>query len=209
MKPHDKHNAKELHLHDSHFAYPSQDKDEFEQLCQLVRDARPHAMMEVGSRHGRSLLRLAEAGMPTLRRVLSVDLPEAAWGKTGSGSALQDCAAHLASRGLDVQLLLADSHGPEAKALAEKERDSLDFLFLDGDHTYEGLKKDFLWFSPCVRRGGIVAFHDVCAPDGLHSKGKEMGVPRFWHEIREAYPEQTRVFQGPGSILGIGILVIA
>jgi len=37
----------------------------------------------------------------------------------------------------------------------------LDFLFIDGDHTYEGVKRDFEMYSPLVRNGGIIAFHDI------------------------------------------------
>lgn len=196
-------------MQDLHYAYPPQDKREFESLCQLVRDLKPRAMMEIGSRHGRSLLRLAEAGMPTLRKVVAIDLPDAAWGVSGSAKALKDCAAHLSTRGIDVSLCLADSHGPEAHQLSITYRDSLEFLFLDGDHTYEGLRNDFLWFAACVRRGGIIAMHDVCAPPGLSSKGAEMGVPKFWAEIVAAYPGQTSVLHSAGSVLGIGILVVA
>jgi len=36
-----------------------------------------------------------------------------------------------------------------------------DFLFIDGDHTYEGVEGDFEMYSPLVRRGGIIAFHDI------------------------------------------------
>jgi len=34
------------------------------------------------------------------------------------------------------------------------------FLFIDGDHSYEGVKADFEAWSPYVVVGGIVAFHD-------------------------------------------------
>lgn len=37
----------------------------------------------------------------------------------------------------------------------------LDFLFIDGDHSYEGAKSDFQAYSPLVRDGGIVGFHDI------------------------------------------------
>jgi predicted O-methyltransferase YrrM len=36
-----------------------------------------------------------------------------------------------------------------------------DFLFIDGDHTYQGVKQDFQMYSPLVKKGGIVAFHDI------------------------------------------------
>lgn len=37
----------------------------------------------------------------------------------------------------------------------------IDFLFIDGDHRYEGVKNDFEKFSPLVRSGGAVGFHDT------------------------------------------------
>ena len=35
------------------------------------------------------------------------------------------------------------------------------FLWIDGDHTYEGAKADFDGFSPFLAKGGVVAFHDA------------------------------------------------
>ena len=37
---------------------------------------------------------------------------------------------------------------------------SLDFVFIDGDHSYEGVKLDILNFLPKVRPGGLIAGHD-------------------------------------------------
>jgi predicted O-methyltransferase YrrM len=35
------------------------------------------------------------------------------------------------------------------------------FLFIDGDHTYQGAKIDYSLFAPFLADGGIIAFHDV------------------------------------------------
>jgi predicted O-methyltransferase YrrM len=40
----------------------------------------------------------------------------------------------------------------------------IEFLFVDGNHKYEGVRKDLEWI-PLVKRGGIVAFHDYGRPD--------------------------------------------
>ncbi len=39
----------------------------------------------------------------------------------------------------------------------------VDFLFIDGAHDYENVKKDFELWSPFLKKGGIIAFHDANA----------------------------------------------
>jgi predicted O-methyltransferase YrrM len=36
----------------------------------------------------------------------------------------------------------------------------IDFLFIDGDHTYEGVKKDWDLYSKIMNPQGVVVFHD-------------------------------------------------
>ena len=42
--------------------------------------------------------------------------------------------------------------------------ESLDFIFIDADHSYEGALRDFKQFWPKVRNGGIFAGHDLNIP---------------------------------------------
>jgi len=37
----------------------------------------------------------------------------------------------------------------------------IDFLFIDGDHSYEGVKKDFELYSSIVNDNGIIVIHDT------------------------------------------------
>jgi len=37
----------------------------------------------------------------------------------------------------------------------------IDFLFIDGDHSYEGVKKDFELYSTIVNDNGIIVIHDT------------------------------------------------
>lgn len=57
----------------------------------------------------------------------------------------------------------------------------LDFLFIDGDHSYEGVKKDFDMYSPFVKKGGIIAFHDVVISERHHSRNVYVG--EFWKDL--------------------------
>lgn len=54
--------------------------------------------------------------------------------------------------------------GREALLLAEEEgMSSVDFIFIDGDHSFEGLREDWELWAPTIRGGGIVALHDSCS----------------------------------------------
>ncbi len=37
----------------------------------------------------------------------------------------------------------------------------LDFIFIDGDHSYEGVKKDFELYSQIMSENGIITIHDT------------------------------------------------
>jgi predicted O-methyltransferase YrrM len=41
--------------------------------------------------------------------------------------------------------------------------DLVDFVFIDGDHSYEGLQGDWEAWSPLVTPSGCVALHDSCS----------------------------------------------
>ena len=47
--------------------------------------------------------------------------------------------------------------------LAKQWREPIRVLWIDGDHSYKGTKRDFELFRPFLSEGAIVAFHDVLA----------------------------------------------
>jgi len=53
------------------------------------------------------------------------------------------------------------------KAAVEFENDSLDFCYIDGDHSLDGIYQDMHAWTPKVRVGGIIAGHDY--KDGRNS----------------------------------------
>ena len=54
----------------------------------------------------------------------------------------------------------------------------IDALFIDGDHEYSCVKRDFERFSPFVKEGGVVLFHDIVFP-GVEKFTGELGVEKF------------------------------
>lgn len=46
------------------------------------------------------------------------------------------------------------------EALCDIADESLDFVFIDADHTYDAVKEDINGWTPKVRKGGVVSGHD-------------------------------------------------
>ena len=72
-------------------------------------------------------------------------------------------------------------------------------MFIDGDHTYEGVKKDFKMYKTLVRKNGLIAFHDI--------NSETMGVFHFWREIKKRYKYEEIVRDRDFKEEGIGILI--
>ena len=56
--------------------------------------------------------------------------------------------------------------------------DKVDFLFIDGDHSYKSVLADWLIYSPLVRQGGMIVFHDTNLSE------ENGGVIRLIDELR-------------------------
>ena len=52
-------------------------------------------------------------------------------------------------------------------------REPLDFIFVDGEHSYAGLQSDWTLWAPRLGAGGIIALHDSRSLPGrsLHDNG--------------------------------------
>lgn len=90
-----------------------------------------------------------------------------------------------------VWALRADSHHPFTLALLEEIE--FDLIFIDGDHTYEGVRQDWLDYSSLVTLGGVVVLHDIVK----HRPEQACEVDRLWTELcvagRETYEFITPV----------------
>lgn len=145
--------------------------------------AGPHArVVEIGSLYGGTLF--FWSFLPAIETLVSVDVPsDAAHVADAVRDARRSWPDWLADRVtfVDVQ---ADSHDPSTVQLVRDEVGTVDFLFVDGDHRYDGVRADWLAWSPLVRPGGIVAFHDTVPNGDRH----EPGVVRWVGELRHQLP---------------------
>lgn len=61
----------------------------------------------------------------------------------------------------------------------------VDFLFIDGDHSYEGAKADFINYMPFLKKGHFCALHDIL--DTPHHRQWGCRVDILWNEIKNQF----------------------
>ena len=132
--------------------------DEAAFIYRLVRDTQPRTAVEIGRFRGGSTFLIAAALGEGVLHSYDVDTRQG-----HSGTELdRELAAALERYGLTqkVRLHVHDSRTAEPPAA------SIDLLFVDGDHSEEGVRADFDRWSPLLTPGGHLLFHDaVDAPD--------------------------------------------
>lgn len=67
---------------------------------------------------------------------------------------------------------------------AQFKKETFDILHIDGDHSAQGVRKDWNNYAPVVKKGtGLIIVHDVVT----HDK-KEWGVAEFWDDTLSQLP---------------------
>jgi 23S rRNA U2552 (ribose-2'-O)-methylase RlmE/FtsJ len=167
-------------------------------------------VVEIGTAQGGTLGALCEIAADDAL-VVSIDLPGGDKDEVSEDDKYgkRDIAKMVgyAKPGQRVEFLQADSHRSSTRATLEHilEGRLIDLLFIDGDHSYQGVKADFELYLPLVAPTGLIGLHDIAT----HIvQGVE--VDRFWAElktrfnVRECiYPKENRSW---GSWAGIGIV---
>jgi predicted O-methyltransferase YrrM len=183
---------------------PAQVREEFLSLLKILQNMNLKKLLEIGTARGGTLFLFSRIANYDAT-IISVDLPG---GMFGGGYPKWKIPLYksFAIKNQRIYLIRADSHNPKTlnKVKEILKEGKLDFLFIDGDHTYEGVKKDFEMYSPLVRNGGIIAFHDI-VPGPPEIVG---GVPNFWNEIKQKFRYLEIVKNWNQGGYGIGILYV-
>jgi predicted O-methyltransferase YrrM len=176
---------------------PVQRPAEITRLLKLIVEEGPQRIVEIGTAAGGTLFLLATFA-PDDARIMSIDLPE------GYAARKVPLYRKFAREGQRVDLLRADSHAATTVDAVREwlGEESLDLLFIDGDHRYDGVAMDTQLYTPMVRAGGLVVFHDI-VPGAPESVG---GVPDFWRQVRARSDDVTEIvesWQRGGFGLGV------
>lgn len=181
---------------------PQQVPEEMVGLFEMVSRLQPKSALEIGTCTGGTLFMTCQVADPCAT-VVSVDLPGGRFGR-GYLWPRKFVYRRFAKDNQALHLLRKDSHDRKTLALIRSllGGELLDFLFIDGDHTYDGVRADFEMYAPLVRKGGLVAVHDIAK----HPPQVECEVDRFWNEIKQQYPHTEIVKDPQQGWAGIGVL---
>ncbi|WP_363169252.1 class I SAM-dependent methyltransferase [uncultured Lamprocystis sp.] len=173
------------------------------EICALldrVRFLQPKVVLEIGTANGGTLFMFTRVAAEDAV-LISIDLPGGAFGG-GYPRWRAPLYRRFALPRQSLYLLRGDSHSQAIISALKQLLNgrSIDLLFIDGDHTYAGVRSDHEVLSPLVRHGGLVALHDIHPiADGVTE------VPRYWCELRHAVGGVEVIADADQQGSGIGL----
>lgn len=172
-----------------------QKRTEIIALAKAVAALEPQTILEIGTARGGTLLVWSSLAA---RRVISCDLVH----RPAQKPLLE--ALPPPGSGCRVTLLTGNSHdaGFKQRVAQELAGEKVDFLFIDGDHTVDGVAADYNDYKEFVRPGGLIAFHDIIENQPL----PDNQVFHFWKQVKPGKTVEEFV-DDPGQCgFGIGII---
>lgn len=180
---------------------PNQKKVEIVWLLRLLEEMRPEVVLEIGTDRGGTLFLWTRVASPDAL-LLTVDIRKMV-GRLGKLSPFALVRKSFERERQRIELVDGVDSGREdtvdrlSRLLGGR---PVDFLFLDGDHRLESVRRDFELYVPLVRPGGVVALHDISPRTTPDTEG----TAAFWAELKGRFPTQEKVADGSGGY-GIGV----
>ncbi len=155
-----------------------------QRLAELIARHQVHTVLEIGSCYGASACWFAR--QPGIERVTCIDLWYAIPQHGIPANIFDIFLANIEAAGVrgKIRPVVGDSHSPILRRFHPA-----DLIYLDGDHTYEGVRQDIEMYGPIARKVLCGDDYDVNLPsvagviravDELIPQRKTWG--RFWWE---------------------------
>ena len=183
-----------------------QDPSELSDLLHMFRKLKPERVLEVGSLYGGTLWCWIN-NMATGGLVVSVDM--IANNKIHKqGDILDDrklWAGWAETAKVELITLIGNS-GKTTIIQSVEEYSPFDFIFIDGGHEYKTANNNYEIYWPMLRKGGIMAFHDIGSSD---ENVNNIDVGRWWRDMRQMHRFEGKVIDivARQGRWGIGVLI--
>lgn len=168
---------------------------EIENLQLQVAKSNPKVIVEIGTANGGTLARWFE--IPSVETVISVDYPVGIHGGQGFEERTYVISDSIEQANLTKKEFYPVNGDSRHPYLVNRINELLngrkiDFLFIDGDHTYDGVKGDFNIYKQFVSEDGLVGFHDII--DSRFHREEGCFVANFWNELKLEYGSQEFIY---------------
>lgn len=179
---------------------PIQKREEILGLGNLVEELEPKYIIEIGTAKGGSLFVICRSA-PDDATIISIDLP---FGRNGGGYPKwkEKYYSKFAKPGQKLHLLRGNSQSEAAFEEVKRilNGNKVDFMFVDGDHSYNGVKADYLKYKELLSDKGAICFHDI-----LENRfDPTIDVARFWNELEGEKSEIVEDYEQGNA--GIGVI---
>jgi predicted O-methyltransferase YrrM len=164
---------------------------EIDAFINILRREGARSFLEIGSKFGGTLWRVANA-LPTGSRVVSVDINLV-------NNDLLECVRRLKKTGYDAHLVIGNSMSPVTIDRVRK-LGPFDALFIDGNHKLMYVRSDWENYGAMAR---IVGFHDIGWRVEQRTKSR-IHVPEFWAGIKGAWRHEEILHEPNAN--GIGVI---
>jgi len=187
-----------------------QKDEELTELLALLDSRKPKVVVEIGTAKGGTFWAWTRVAADDALLV-SIDLPGGDYGGNLGpdvyGKRNRNLLLSHGRKDQEIHPWLLNSQSGETREHLERLLNgrTIDFLFIDGDHAYQGVRRDFELYSPLV--DGLIAFHDIAHHTKMPSE-----VDRLWNEIKDDYEHHEFIcplyndIPGRGVWGGIGVL---
>ena len=167
-------------LDEAYSLYMPQHREEIKDLALFVQKLNPKIVVEIGTKFGGTFMIWNEV---TNAKTISVDLVEGIHGGVTRESTDKRNIHFKNLYGDKCTFIEGNSHEHSTyeTLVNALNGELIDFLFIDGDHTYEGVKQDFETYSKLVLKDGWIAFHDI--NDTERHRQRDVYVGKLWNEL--------------------------
>ena len=178
---------------------------EIDVINRLVKYKNPETLFEIGTFDGRTTLNMAAHSAPHAR-LFTLDLPPSAIDLTalridlGDRTYIDKSVSGARFAGTDVAHKIVQLYGDSAVYDFSPYFGKIDFLFVDGSHSYDYVMQDSQTALKIIKSDGIILWHDY-VPQG------PTPWPGLTRALNQLYDSDPR-FQGLMHIAGTAIVML-
>lgn len=168
--------------------------EEYASLLLLLKEWGPKTYLELGVGNGGSFAMACFMMQETLSMADAVDC--LAYRNLNIGQCEEEINSFVQT--VKDNFIDAEFHNKTTDEYFSSCTERFDVIFIDADHSYEGVKKDFANAQKHINQGGLIIFHDIASQACP-------GIMRIWADIK-AYNQESCIEFIHSNTCGIGVL---